>query len=146
MRTGDFVTISNRTEDLPAWFTLHPTEVCNRLSYEMTMKLRNGYNPGTPIEGPNIWRPKSGDRIAWIGKKRPGMIQQGPVLSIIDFRECALVVGESVRALSMDEFATYGSLSKPKQTPEELAACNEAVKIARQMGVPRTFSPEWKLG
>jgi hypothetical protein len=35
MKDGDFVTITNRVPDMPEWFTLHPTEVCNSLSYAM---------------------------------------------------------------------------------------------------------------
>ncbi len=70
MRDGDFVTVTNRPEDLPASFELHPTEVRDALAYQMAAKLEKGYQPpDEPAEGPNIWRLKSGDRMAWVGNR-----------------------------------------------------------------------------
>jgi hypothetical protein len=146
MRDGDHVTITNRYEDIPEWFALHPLEVCNRLMRPMKKLLDNGYDPPDPLEGANIWRIKAGDRLAWVGKPRPGLPQQGPILSLIDFRETALVIGENAGGITMDNFYTFGGLTKDQQNPEEITMVREAIKSVLQLGMPRTFTPEWKLG
>jgi len=64
MRDGYHITITNRIEDLPAWFELHPTEVCGVLAMKMMVKIEKGLRPGEPMDGPNLWRLKSGDRVA----------------------------------------------------------------------------------
>lgn len=145
MRDGDFVTITNRAEDLPEGFVLHPSEVCNRLAHEMVKRLNNGYQPGEIMEGSNLWRPKGGDRLVWVGPSRPGTESTGGVLSVLDFRECALAVGESNRIGIQDLFA-FGSLSESHRSPEAIRMCQTAVEIVRKMGMPRTFALEWRLG
>ena len=94
MRDGYRVTITNRPEDLPAWFSLHPTEVSDALAYKMIAKIENGYTPGEPMDGSNLWRLKSGDRVAWVGAHRPERRSVNGVLAILDCQECALAVGE----------------------------------------------------
>ena len=139
MRDGDFVSITNRIEDIPEWFHLHPTEVCNSLANRMLEKLQKGYKPEDPLDGPNIWRPKSGDRMAWVGKPRSGIPAKGPVLSIIDFMDCALVLGENNQNPSFEEFIAFGSLSKSQPTPEEVAMSQEAVRLVNRVGHPRNI-------
>ena len=39
MRDGYHLTITNRLEDLPPWFKLHPTEVCDSFAYRMMAKV-----------------------------------------------------------------------------------------------------------
>jgi hypothetical protein len=64
MRDGDSVSITSRIEDLPAWFELHPTEVSGFAACSMMQKkLAMGYTPGEPLDGPNLWRVLTGDRI-----------------------------------------------------------------------------------
>lgn len=60
MKDGDSLTITNRIEDIPKWFSFHPTEVCNSLGYRMLEKFNNGDYPEEPIEGPNICGSKGG--------------------------------------------------------------------------------------
>ena len=62
---GAFVTITNRWQDFPAWFDLHPTEVTNSLMGWMRSRIEARDYPEEPIEGPNIWRVQGGDRIVW---------------------------------------------------------------------------------
>src|SRR5438874_2853857 len=52
MRDGYHVTITNRLEDLPQWFRLHPTEVCDSFGYKMMAKVKKGDYPSEPIDGP----------------------------------------------------------------------------------------------
>jgi hypothetical protein len=56
MRDGDFVTITNRSADLPPWFELHPSEVCGSAVYKMMERLAAGYQPKEPMDAPTIWR------------------------------------------------------------------------------------------
>src|ERR1051326_15854 len=50
MGDGYHVTITNRPEDFPAWFELHPTEVCGNLAYKMMARMEQGYKPGERID------------------------------------------------------------------------------------------------
>jgi hypothetical protein len=144
MREGNQVTITNRYEDIPGWFTLHPLEVCNRFIQPMQKLLDSGYDPPDPLEGANIWRLKAGDRLAWVGKLGPGSPQKGPI--IVDFKECALVIGEDARGITLDSFLTFGAMTKDKQSPEGITMVREAIKAVFQLGMPRSYAPEWKLG
>ena len=146
MRAGDFVTITNRTDDLPPWFKLHPTEVCNRLAYSMMEKLKKGYRPGEIMDGPNLWRFRAGDRLAWIGEPRTGMQSHGNVLVVLDFVESALAIGETTRNQTMEEAIAFGSLTPQGEAPENVAKVREAVAIVREMGTPRTLATDWQLG
>lgn len=146
MRSGDFVTITNRMDDLPSWFELHPTEVCNRLAYEMMEKLNKGYRPGEIVDGPNLWRVRAGDRLAWLGEPRTGMQSCGSVLVILDFAQSALAVGETNRGQTLEEAITFGSLTPQGEHPESVARVREAVSMVREMGIPRTLATDWQLG
>lgn len=83
MKDGDFLTITNRIEDIPEWFSFHPTEVCNSIGYRMLEKFNNDDYPEEPIEGPNIWRLKTGDRLAWLGKPRSDSSSNGKSISVL---------------------------------------------------------------
>lgn len=111
MRTGDFATITNRAADLPSWFELHPTEVCNSLVPPMMEKLKRGWKPGDIVDGPNLWRLRAGDRMAWVGDPRRSMCNHGHVLAVVDFQESALVVGETNRTMTMEDAVLFGSLT-----------------------------------
>src|SRR5579859_4346987 len=68
MRDGDFVTITNRADDLPTWFELHPSEAQGDLVQVLMAKLNAGWQPpDEPMDGSNLWRLKAGDRLAWVG-------------------------------------------------------------------------------
>jgi len=146
MRAGDFVTITNRCEDLPSWFELHPTEVCGRLAYKMMERLNKGYRPGDILDGPNLWRLRAGDRLAWTGSPRHATPCSGSILAVLDFREAALAIGETNRDQTMEESVAFGSLTTEGQRSENAAKCHEAVMFVRQMGVPRTLATDWQLG
>ena len=149
MRDGDFVTITNRIEDLPPWFELHPSEVCNHAARVISERLKAGQEAGEIMDGPHIWRVRAGDRIAWAGPSRPGMEAVDSLLSIVQFEECALVIGESNRRMGLEEFIGFGSPTQAKQSPEKVARCRRAYEAVRNLGIPRSIADvdvEWVFG
>ena len=145
MRDGYHLTITNRLEDFPVWFELHPTEVCNSIALKMAARTEEGQYPEEPFDGPNLWRLKSGDRLAWIGAERPERRSIDGILAIVDCRECALAVGEGDRG-GLEEYIGFGAPSTPSMKSSDAARCQAAVEVVKQLGVPRTWVPEWRLG
>lgn len=145
MHDGYHVTITNRLEDLPLWFSLHPTEVCDSFVYKMMARVEKGDYPSEPMDGPNLWRLKSGDRLAWVGPERPERRSVNGVLAILDCHDCALVVGEGDRG-GLEAFIGFGDLTTPNMKPEDAVHCQAAVKVVKQLGLPRSWGPDWMLG
>ncbi len=141
MRDGDSVTITNRWVDLPEWFQLHPLEVANSLAYEMARRLEAGYKPTKPMSAPNVWRVPAGDRLVWVKTAEPSC----PVAQLLDMRACALVLGENT-SWTKDGAALFGSPQGAELPPTAAAALRVGFKAAVGLGVPRTFSTEWRLG
>ncbi len=145
MRDGCHVTITNRLEDLPVWFKLHPTEVCDSFVYQTMAKIEKGDYPSESMDAPNLWRLKSGDRVAWVGVDRPERRSVNGLLAILDCEDCGLAVDEG-DAGSLEEFVGFGSPTTPEMKPEDVARCRIAVKAVKQLGIPPTWGPEWSLG
>ena len=146
MRDGYHVTITNRPEDFPPWFELHPLEVCDVLALKMQAKIEKGYKPrDEPLDGPNLWRLKTGDRVAWVGAERPDRHSVNGILAILDCRASALAVGEA-HWDSLKEFAGFGAPSTPEMKPDDVARCQAAVKAVKQLGLPRSWGPDWRIG
>lgn len=146
MRAGDYATITNRWNDLPSWFELHPTEVCDRLIRSMQARIENGDIPDEVMEGPNLWRARAGDRLVWMGPPRTGVPAHGNVLGVIDFTESALVAGETNRTQTAAGEWLFGALTPEGTRPENVARGREAVAVVRAMGIPRTLATAWRLG
>ena len=145
MRDGNHVTITNRPEDLPPWFSLHPTEVCGGLVYKMMAKVEKGDYPDEPMNGPNLWRLKPGDRVAWVGVARPERRGVNGILAILDCRESALAVGEAYWD-SVEASAGFGAPTATEMKPDDVALCQAALNDVKKLGLPREWAPEWKLG
>ena len=64
----------------------------------------------------------AGDRLAWIGEARAGMESASGVLTIVDFRECALVIGDTDVP---DHVLSFGALSTP-DSPKAIARARHA--------------------
>src|SRR5262249_45609335 len=75
-------------------FQLHPSEVCNSRVHKLIPKVERGDYPLEPMDGPNLWRLKSGDRVAWVGAERPERRSLNGILAILDCSDCAVAVGE----------------------------------------------------
>lgn len=146
MKDGNFVTLTNRWQDLPSWFELHPLECSGSLVYRMQDKLNEGYNPPDPVDGPNLWRVLAGDRLVWIGKTRPDLKSEDGLLSLVDFRENALVVGEPFDFSS--GFPTFGGFLEDNFSPEATQMCRNAMSAVVRLGVPRVVAADdqWRLG
>ena len=145
MRDGYKVTITNRLEDLPPWFRLHPTEVCNSFVYKMMPKVEKGDYPSEPIDGPNLWRLKSGDRVAWVGADRPERRSANGIFAILKCHDCALAVGEA-NSGSVKDFAGFGAPTSTEMKSEDVVRCQAAVEAVKRLGLPRTWGPDWMLG
>jgi hypothetical protein len=145
MRDGYHVTITNRPVDFPAWFELHPTEVCGSLAWKMKARIKEGRYPKEPLDAPNLWRLKSGDRVAWVGAERPERPSVDGILEIVACRECALVVGEGNLG-SLEDFVGFGAPLTPEAKPEDVHRGHAAVEFVKQLGLPRTWGPEWHIG
>jgi len=142
---GHSVTITNAREDLPDWFELHPTETSGSLAREMLKRLDEGYQPGEIMDASNLWRVMAGDRLAWIGASRTGLESIGGILTIVDFRCCALVVGET-DAKDIDQFIAFGTPSR-LDDPGAISLARHAATVIRGMGPPSVRGePPWTLG
>lgn len=94
MCAGYSVTVTNRLEDFPAGCRVHPIEMRDILALKMTTKIREGRYSPQPVDGPNLWRLKVGDRLAWVCPEPPGHSSTEGLLAIVEFEECALAIGE----------------------------------------------------
>jgi hypothetical protein len=144
MRDGDFVTLTNRVADLPAGFELHPMEVSEALLSQMREGLADRDRLDEPVDGPNLWRVRAGDRVAWMGTPRIGASGDGNVLSIATFRTDSLVYGEPVKMTS--GWPTFGVLSEPPLT-DGPGLCRAGFEAILKAGLPRDVAvdPQWRL-
>jgi len=146
LKDGDFITITNRQVDLPPWFELHPLEVSNSLIYWMKKKLDSGYKPQDIIDGSNIWRALTGDRLIWVGKQRHGDEFDNGVLSIITFDNNAAIFGES----SSDDkgFTYFGEFDLQEQPEEDKVLCLNGWNALSKLQTPRSASADrkWTIG
>lgn len=146
MRSGDFVMLTNRIDDLPPWFELHPTEVCNQLAYQMMEKLENGYEPGEVMEGPNLWRVRAGDRLAWIRAPKDYFDGGWSLLALLDFSESALAVGEAPNFQSLEDSIAFGTCNLQSIGKEGTSKVHESFEMVLKMGLPASLASDWKLG
>ena len=143
LRDGNSVTLTNRVADLPAWLDLHPLEAAGRSIGWMQRKLADGYSPAGPVDGPNLWRVFAGDRLAWVGPRRPGVESADGVLAVVEFRENALVYGEP-----LELEAGFGGFAAGEPPPEGARLCNAGWEAVCQAGLPRNASADsrWCIG
>ena len=141
MRDGDYLTITNRWVDLPAWFELHPLEVAGRAVWEMQKRLDSGYKPKEVMDGPNLWRVKAGDRLFWV----TDVVSANPVKELLHFRACALVLGENASTPSAGPIF-FGAPESQELPAAAAKAMRASFDMVVGLGVPREFAPEWRFG
>ena len=146
LRDGNFVTITNRYSDLPDWFDLHPLEVSGGLVEWMRRRLDAGYEPDDPIDGPNLWRIRAGDRVAWVGAPRGGVDGEGSVLGLLNFNVDVLIYGEPLDISR--GFPYFGGFDQKDQSAESIRLAREGWKAICSLGEPRIAAadPQWRLG
>lgn len=146
LKDGDHVLITNRVVDLPDWFELYPTEAANTSISWMQKKLSKGYSPNGIMDGPNIWRILSGDRIAWVGDSRAEVESENGVLSLFTFKQNAIVIGEPFATIEDD--LGFGGFSEVNQSQRDLEYCHNAWNAVLNAGIPRQASMDgsWTLG
>lgn len=146
LRDGDFITITNRHQDLPSWFELHPYEVAGRLTRWMKNKLDSGYEPKEPLESPNIWRIYAGDRLALVGPRVNELNRHEDDISIITFDKNAVAIGESQNL--DDDLLDFGFFDFYSQPQDEKELCEQGWQAISKKEIPRTVSAggQWRLG
>ena len=145
MRDGYHVTITNRAPELPAWFEIHPSEVCDSFVPYMMAKLEQGYRPSGLADGPNLWRLRAGDRVAWVGPDRPNQSSVNGILAILDCRKSALLVGEGDVG-GIEQYIRFGQPTTEEMKPDDQVRAYAAVECVKKLGVPRECDFEWQLG
>lgn len=139
LRDGDFITMTNRWVDVPVWFDLHPLEVAGRAVSEMKKKMDQGFKPSEPLDGPNVWRVKAGDRLVWVTASGSTKGLRG----LFDFVSCSLVLGEQNNP---DYMVFFGAQDEDELPSNVIVAMREGFEAAVRLGIPRTYSPEWRFG
>ncbi|MCE5334503.1 MAG: hypothetical protein LLG06_07910 [Desulfobacteraceae bacterium] len=144
LKNGDFATITDRHDDLPDWFELHPFETSNSAARWMKRKLDAGYEPTEPVDGPNIWRVRAGDRIIWVGGSRSDIKSEEGILGIMEFMTDAAVIGEPFDFSSgLPTFGRFGE----KRSPELLKLFRKGFHAACRLGLPNEISVDrWAIG
>lgn len=109
----------------------------------MMRRLDAGYEPDTPMDGPNLWRVRAGDRVVWVGDPRGGVDGDGPVLDLVTFNVDALVYGEP-----LDVFRGFGWFEDKGKARESERLIEEGWKAIHSLGTPRTVAADsqWALG
>jgi len=147
MKDGDVVTITNRIEDLPPWFELHPTEVTGSAAYRGMQKLESGHVPGDAVEGPNLWRVRTGDRMVWVCRCGGETPSAHRIQALLDFDANALTFGESGdRAEALASFLSFGAPTRSTQHEEAVALLRAGLEAVKELGLPRAIEEgQWAL-
>jgi len=135
--------ITNKEEELPPGFELHPKEVCNDLARKMGCKLNSGWAPGEFVQYPTIWRVRAGDRVVIVGER--SHLEGGVYHGVFDFGTSALTYWLwPGRQLPSVEDAIAATPAEGDSVCKEWM--RQAYARVSSMGVPRTFNENWTLG
>ena len=143
MKGTSVLQITNKDDELPPGFELHPTEVCNELAQKMVAKMKSGWKPKEIIHYPSVWRVRAGDRVAIIGE-RPHL-EDAMFCGLFEFSESALVywLWLGGQLPTIEEITCAVPQEGDKQCEEWMM---RAYSKVRSMGVPNTFAEDWSLG
>lgn len=136
LKDGDFITITNRYEDLPSWLDLYPTEVKGRLVRKVIDTFNEGHYPDQPVVECNLMRVKTGDRLVILSEKKQ---------RIIAITENSFVIGEN----SKDEknvFINFGAVFSIAGNPKIVDKAREVQDYICELGMPREIDTEWRIG
>src|ERR1700693_4159926 len=99
----------------------------------MMAKVEKGDYVSEPMNGPNLWRLKPGDRVAWVGAARPDRRAVKGILAILDCRESALAVGEAYWD-SVEASPGFGAPTTTEMKPDDVALCQAALNAVKKLG------------
>jgi len=140
---GDSVLITNRLQDLPAWFQVHPSEVCNGLAFQFLRDIGERATPEEPMEVANVWRVLAGDYIAWIGPSRPTTQAHDHLLALAVFHASTAVIGQP-QTLDLHDMLGFRAPAGAA-SPEQSAALRAVARHVSQLPA-RYLALEWALG
>lgn len=150
MNDGDQVLITNRLEDLPEWVPIFPTTVTGRNTVLMKKKIEEGFYPCSQLELnnlPNAWKLKEGHYLIWLGESRPDHVSENRILKI--FRP---ILGTLVlhQPRNQEDLLLQNGIviNNQKRYLDDNASntMNLAMGEIKSKGIPRTYTPVWKLG
>ena len=140
---GDFITITNRLEDVPDWLAIYPTEVANKNVEKMRNKLSTGNIPHfVTNDYENVWKPNISDFIVWVGDPRRGVNSQGDVLGIFRFRAGSVVI----QNFKDQTYNPEGREAIKYLNPSNSAKMIEPYNFIVNLGMPRQLAIGWRLG
>lgn len=140
-RPVDFA-ITSKLSDLPAWFTLHPSEMQEEVARTMNEKLKGVKAFPDAVQAPNAWRVKEGDRIAffcerpWTNPTENGWI--------IDISENALAYWQVPGGRLPELLDAFGASPSDDDERRKRWMRDAATKVA-SMGMPRSCSFDWGI-
>lgn len=139
---GECILLTSRWEDIPSWFSLHPSEVRGHYLPRMRELSDAGQAGSEIVEGPNVWRVRAGDRLVWVGLPRLNTMSSEGVLGLLEARTDLLALGPDRLIADILE----GVPSKPL-ADETIAALRLGLEGATQLGLPRVMAQgRWGLG
>jgi hypothetical protein len=101
----------------------------------MQAKLQGGYQPNEAIDGRNLWRVRTGDRVVWIesGDAHNGDLSQ----TLVALNSNALVFGE--RHVHPDDLAWFLSFGAVLEPPDKamVALLHAGLEDVERLGLPR---------
>jgi hypothetical protein len=145
LKSGDYATITNRLDDLPSGFKLHPTEACGPLVYKIIEQYNGSDGPSEPIYSNNLWRVRDGDMLIWLGSDRPDNKSDNGILQIYLFSECALLSGES-NYKTLENSIDFGAITNIPNYDKRINEVRELLKSLKLKGLPNSISTAWRLG
>ena len=107
----------------------------------MQQQLAAGYKPKEVMDGPNLWRAKTGDRLVWVSLVDAGK----PVKKLLNLRAYALVLGDNSSPFSA-KIIPFGAPAGDRFLPAAAEAMRAGFDAAVALGVPRKLVPMWRFG
>lgn len=144
LNNGQYATLTNRYQDLPAWFDLTPPEVANAAAHWMVERLNSGEAvPDEPVDGPNVWRVMAGDWLIWVGSPRNTDVDLRTGTLLANAKECVLVLGEGDLN---EQTPIFGAPRRDGFPPDQLVAVRSGIAEIKARGFPRSLATEWAIG
>jgi len=100
------------------------------------------------LDGPNLWRVMTGDRVIWISGVEAQ--EKNPTLTLVKFRTNALVFGERrVHSNDLAWFLSFGAPVEESPSRKVAALMRAGLDNVRTLGLPDEIADigsDWRLG